>query len=342
MSFDPQSVTRIVHMARAEGIDPAALLAVAQVESAGRLFENDGITPRFLFERHVFYRALYKQQRGKLKAAVDQGLAIPKWNRTTQYKDQGSSAGRMASLAAARAIDEECANQSCSWGLGQVLGENAKSLGYLSATDMVNGFTVGGAPAQVESMLRFVKKNNLKDKLNLRDWAGFASRYNGPGYAANRYDVKMAAAYVQWAAKLDAMVIVAPVPMPAPRPVDAPLPPPEAPAAHEQGTPVQEGPLVPIVPVVPVPVPDPVIDELPPPYIEPVTEQVKDSSSWGTGVQMITSTVIAITTAVGAVFESIKPVISDPVFLTILFALGIGAGGFVLYKRREKISQGLG
>lgn len=237
MSFDPQSVQRIVHMARAEGLDPVAVLAVAEVESAGRPLEQDGVTPRFLFERHVFYRALYRNQKAKLPQAMNAGLAIPKWDRKTQYRDQGTHAGRMASLNAARSVDEECANQACSWGLGQILGENAKSLGYASATDMVDTLVSGGVPAQVDSMLRFVRKNGLKDKLNLKDFAGFALKYNGPGYAQNRYDVKMHAAYQKWAAKLDSMVVHPP----------------------EPETPETE-----------LPIPEQ-IDDLPPPYVEPKT-----------------------------------------------------------------------
>jgi hypothetical protein len=255
--FDPQAVGRIVHLARANGIDPAALLAVAEVESAGRPLEQDGVTPRFLFERHVFYRALYKADKAKLKQAVAQGLAIPKWDRKTQYRDQGNSTGRMASLRAARAIDEECANRACSWGLGQILGENAVSLGYADATDMVDQLVAGGVPAQVEAMLRFVRKNNLVEKLNLHDWAGFALKYNGPGYAQNRYDVKMAAAYQKWAAKLDAQML--------------PPPEPEGPEGD-----------------VPLPPPDETVDDLPPPYVEPKTP-AKSKTLWSVLGQILSA-----------------------------------------------------
>ena len=259
MSFDAQSVTRIVHMARADRIDPAALLAVAEVESAGRPLEADSVTPRLLFEKHVFYRALYKNERAKLQPAVAQGLAAPKWDRATQYREQTNSQGRLAILARARAVDEECANQACSWGLGQILGENAQSLGYGSATDMVNALVAGGIPAQVESMLRFIRKNNLKDKLNLHDWAGFALKYNGPGYLQNNYHTKMAAAYQIWVRKLDATVI----------------PPPEPEAPQEPGPdmtppyPTQEQ-----------------IDELPPPYIEPKTPE-KSKTLWSVLMQIV-------------------------------------------------------
>ena len=37
------------------------------------------------------------------------GLSIPKWNKATQNKDQGSSAKRIALITRARAIDENVA-----------------------------------------------------------------------------------------------------------------------------------------------------------------------------------------------------------------------------------------
>ena len=50
---------------------------------------------------------------------------------------------------------------------------------------------------QLEAFEGFVRANGLADELQRKDWAGFASRYNGPGYAANQYDVKMAEAYAR-------------------------------------------------------------------------------------------------------------------------------------------------
>lgn len=125
----------------------------------------------------------------------------------------------------------------------------------------------------------------------------------------------------------------APVPMPEPRPTDGYMP-------------VEAQPHIPAPLPVPQIEPPPVSEAVPgaakAPPPPPVDSQTKDPSSWGTLVMMITSAVTAITTALGAVFEAIKPVISDPVFLTIIFSLGIGAGVFVLYKRREKIKLGMG
>jgi hypothetical protein len=50
---------------------------------------------------------------------------------------------------------------------------------------------------QLDAFIGFVRSNGLADELQRLDWAGFASRYNGPGYAANRYDTKMAEAYAR-------------------------------------------------------------------------------------------------------------------------------------------------
>ena len=52
------------------------------------------------------------QKKGVLNQFVNAGLAIPKWNKATQYKDQGSSAKRIALITRARAIDENVANRS--------------------------------------------------------------------------------------------------------------------------------------------------------------------------------------------------------------------------------------
>jgi hypothetical protein len=47
-------------------------------------------------------------------------------------------------------------------------------------------------------MVNFIKANQLADPLRRHDWAAFARRYNGPGYTANSYDTKLAAAHQRW------------------------------------------------------------------------------------------------------------------------------------------------
>ena len=180
------------------GIDEAGFLAVVEIESGGKPLEDDGRTPRLLFERHVFFRELKARTPGKLAAAIAAGLAIPKWSRSTQYKDQGTSTGRLALLGQARAIDTECANRACSWGLGQTMGFLAEELGYPSATAMVEQMTAGGVGAQLHMMAQEITRKRLAPRLAAGDWAGFAAAYNGPGYKANAYDTRLASACRRW------------------------------------------------------------------------------------------------------------------------------------------------
>lgn len=202
MAFSEVLKSAVISCATKRKIEPAALLAVVEVECAGHPFEADGRTPRFLFERHIFHKELKVRAPDKLDRAVAQGLAIPKWSRTTQYKDQGSAAGRKRVLDAARVIDAECANRSCSWGIGQIMGFHAADLGYGTATAMVAAITRGGLPEQVDCLLTFLDSKNLIAKLNAKDWAGFARAYNGPAYAQNDYDTRLAEAYARWVARL--------------------------------------------------------------------------------------------------------------------------------------------
>lgn len=200
--FPPALLTAIKKVADKLKIEPASLCAVVEIESGGKPFEEDNKTPKFLFERHIFYRELSKLQPAKLQNAIDQGLAIPKWSRTTQYKDQGNSKGRQLVLAKARAVDEECANRACSWGLGQTMGFLCTDLGYKSATDMVSELSKGGLSSQVDCMARFIKSKGLTPALKAHDWASFAKGYNGAAYKQNQYDTRLSASYSAWFAKL--------------------------------------------------------------------------------------------------------------------------------------------
>src|SRR5258705_6142758 len=103
--FSKQITDAIIAAAEAENWPASALLAVVECETSGNPLEQDGHTPSLLFERHKFYSEMQKHEPSKLKKAIAAGLAIPKWNKKTQYKDQGTSNGRLRVIAKARAID---------------------------------------------------------------------------------------------------------------------------------------------------------------------------------------------------------------------------------------------
>jgi hypothetical protein len=142
-----------------------------------------------------------QHQPSKLKKAIAAGLAIPKWSRKTQYKDQGTSAGRLAVIAKARQIDEEVANRAASWGLGQTMGFNAERLHYEDATSMVAELSKGVAE-QIDALVREIKTSKLGQHLKTKNFTAFARGYNGPGYAQNSYDVRMKKADAVWDRRL--------------------------------------------------------------------------------------------------------------------------------------------
>jgi peptidoglycan hydrolase-like protein with peptidoglycan-binding domain len=195
MRQDVESAVRKV--ADEHGIEQAALLAVVDIESAGNPFEIDGTTPEFLFERHIFYQQLRAIAPDKLQAAVDQGLAHPDWRPQSQYRDEGTSAMKLALFQKACAVHEEAAYRSCSWGVGQTMGFQYAKLGFDSAKAMVDKMR-GSVEEQVECMVGEITASNLLVPLQRHLWTQFARGYNGAGYATNRYDSKLAYAYTVW------------------------------------------------------------------------------------------------------------------------------------------------
>jgi len=215
-AFEGEVLSRTVAVAKAHRIEPQALLAVVEVESAGKSMEMDGKTPCLLFERHIFYRELKKAGKTlQLARAEANGLAVSAWSPSTQYKDEGTSEKRPALFNRAANIDEECAIRSCSWGVGQTMGFLAEEMKFTNARAMLAYMRAGGVPAQVECMVREIENKSLGPKLNAHSWAAFAKVYNGPGYATNHYDTKMAAAYIKWSkATLPSPADLPPAPKP--------------------------------------------------------------------------------------------------------------------------------
>lgn len=177
-------------------LEAAALLAVVEVESGGQALVEIGGRPMplILFEYHVFHRQLRPAAR---PAAIGAGLASPRWGQIAYPRTQRE---RYALLARAKLIDREAAYAACSWGVGQVLGENARWLGYESAEALADEACAGVA-GQVRLMLRFIDRRGLGPVLAARDWVRFAEGYNGPQQARHNYAGRMAAAHARWRQK---------------------------------------------------------------------------------------------------------------------------------------------
>lgn len=168
-------------------VEPSALQAVAQVESAGDGFmKPPDDRPKILFEGHTFKRLTggmydlsnptisypYDAKRNKIFYAMDQ------WKR----------------LEEASALNRPAAVKSASWGMFQIMGFNYAISGFNNVEDFVTAM-MSGADAQLEAFSWFLKTSKCVGPLQRLDWSELALNYNGKDYAAGNYHGKMKAAY---------------------------------------------------------------------------------------------------------------------------------------------------
>lgn len=163
----------------------AAIKAVAEVESRGSGFLQSG-EPKILFERQRFY----KYTNGKY-AVSNPDLC----NKTPG--GYGKESEQHAKLQRAAGLNREAALMSCSWGKFQVMGDNWQKLGYKTLQEFINKMYESEA-GHLESFVRYIKAFGLQGHIRNKNWAAFAKGYNGPGYKANNYDVKMQVAYTKY------------------------------------------------------------------------------------------------------------------------------------------------
>lgn len=192
--FEKNLRQEITQIADENGIEPAALLAVVEVESNGRVSAkvNGRAEPLIRFEGHYFYRLLSQSKRN---IAVTKGLAH---RSVGKVKNPLTQKGRWALLKKCEALDRGAALQSVSWGVGQVMGSHWHWLDYASIDDLVFKAR-SGLQGQVELMVRYIKKAGLFHALHECDWRSFARGYNGPIYAKYKYHTKLASAYLKYA-----------------------------------------------------------------------------------------------------------------------------------------------
>jgi murein L,D-transpeptidase YcbB/YkuD len=190
--FTQETIEAVTRVAKETGIEPAALLAVAEVETGGQAFAVvDGRNePLIRFEGHYFDRRLSPDRRARARSL---GLASPV---AGVVANPASQAERWRLLRRAAEIDANAAWESTAWGLGQVMGAHWAWLGYASADALVAQARESAA-GQARLMARYIVKAGLAEALAKRDWAAFARGYNGPAYRANRYDAKLASTFAR-------------------------------------------------------------------------------------------------------------------------------------------------
>lgn len=182
------------------GLEPALLKAVQLVEAAGRDgFLADG-RPQILFEGHIMYKEVHKK-------FPDRDLAYLCKRYSTIFFPKGDKSKYLGGvheykrLELAKEIDEECALKSASWGMFQICGFNHNLCECKDVFEFVHKMSESHAN-QLELMYYFMKNSGCLSNLKEKDWAGFARKYNGPGYAQNAYDQKLRNAYENFKDKL--------------------------------------------------------------------------------------------------------------------------------------------
>ena len=179
----PLSAAGFQSAVNALGVDTPTLLAMLTVETPGCGFLSDR-RPQVLFERHLFSRltgGVWDAQNPNISNPVPGG-----------YGPGG--AAQYARLGSAVALNQEAALQSASWGLGQVMGENFAESGFPNVDSMVTGICAT-EDQQLAAVVGFITTNGLETALQAKDWAAYAHGYNGPNYAQNGYDTKLAHYY---------------------------------------------------------------------------------------------------------------------------------------------------
>lgn len=180
------TATDIAQGAAMLDVEPAKVWAVYEVESSGNPF-IDG-RPTILFEPHRFSRSTAH--------AFDKShprISSRTWNKSLY---PGMQSARYAQLLDAVGLDVDAGFKSASYGAFQILGENYR------VCDAADPWSFAWRQAQtegdqLEAFVRFVDGSGLAGALRRGDWAAFARGYNGTGYAANRYDVRLAEAYAR-------------------------------------------------------------------------------------------------------------------------------------------------
>ncbi|HLN23870.1 MAG TPA: N-acetylmuramidase family protein [Patescibacteria group bacterium] len=181
--LDPDDIARA---AQTLGCDPAAVAAVCHVESSGGGFLPDG-RPKILFEAQTFHRLTMSRW-----DSAYPGISSPHWDRSLYGAPGGHQYDRLAS---AMQLDQSAALQSASWGLFQIMGTNYGRCGFVSIEAFVDAM-VAGEGEHLDAFVGFIRSDTrLLAAIQGQDWPTFARLYNGPAYAENQYDTKLAAAF---------------------------------------------------------------------------------------------------------------------------------------------------
>lgn len=205
------SAQDFTNAATALGCTVAQIRAVDEVESGGGWFTDvrasildldgpggfiDGPhLPKILFEAHHFARRTDPPNRYN---ATHPNISSSRWNRSLYVGGQGE----WARLHNAMKLDYEAALMSASVGRYQIMGFNHRAAGFATVDAFWTAMKESEA-RHLEAFVAFIRNTGLGDELRRvsnfhADCVPFARGYNGTGYAANEYHIKIARAHKKW------------------------------------------------------------------------------------------------------------------------------------------------
>ena len=182
----PLTEAGLAQAGQALGVELPALWAIMTVETKGCGFLKDR-RPLILFERHWFRKLTHGQ--------FDD--TAPDLSKSTWGGYGKGGAYQYERLERAIQLDRNAALQSTSWGLGQVMGFNAKDVGFANVEAMVSAMC-DSEDAQFQGMVGFIERHGLAKYLREGDWKQFARNYNGPDFQKNQYDLKLSRAHARF------------------------------------------------------------------------------------------------------------------------------------------------
>lgn len=183
-----------VQAAQKMNVEVAAVKAVQDVETGGRGGFVKVAYPTILFEGHIFWNQLKKQDINPENfVSGNEDILYPNWTKKF-YKGGEAEYSR---LERAKKIHEVAALCSASWGMWQIMGFNYSSCKCENIHEFVALMNIKEG-TQLNLFVNFVIANGWDKFLRNKDWAEFARRYNGPGYKENKYDEKLAEAYKKY------------------------------------------------------------------------------------------------------------------------------------------------
>lgn len=174
-----------------------SIRAVAMVEAGAQGAFLESGEPVILFERHKF--DAYTE--GRFRGAKVAGAESESWALISSPSPGGYGpvSVQHRRLQAAVALSRDAALMSASWGLFQILGANHAVCGYPLLQRFVTAM-YRSVEDHLRAFVQFIRHDaRLVDAIRAKDWRTFARVYNGPRFARNAYDKKLAEAYARLA-----------------------------------------------------------------------------------------------------------------------------------------------